>query len=79
LKNTNTFYLYLKKKNFKDENTQLKYQRQELVLDRSMALTKDFPIGIISQIFENETYSIQEIKRDNRKIDYESYFIKGIG
>lgn len=42
-----------------------------------MALSHDFPIGTISQIFENESYSLQEILRDNRKIDFESYFIKG--
>jgi hypothetical protein len=42
-----------------------------------MSLSKVFPVNIVSQIFENELYSVQEISRDKRKIDYESYFTKG--
>lgn len=77
LKNTNTFYLYLQKKNFRDKQTQQKYNKQEQVLEHSMALSKSFPINIVSQIYENEHYTVQEITRDKRGVDFESYFLKG--
>lgn len=77
LKGTNTFYLYLKKKNFRDPNIRRKHALQETVLENSLSLGRAFPVSSMVQIFENETYSIEDILRDNRKVDFESYLRKG--
>lgn len=34
-------------------------------------------MSCLVQIFENENYSIRDILRDNRKVDFESYLRKG--
>lgn len=77
LRSTNTFYLYLQKKNFRDAATRDKHKRQEALLEASLSLGRAFPVDVLAQIFENGGYSLEEILRDARKVDFESYFVKG--
>lgn len=77
VKKVNTFYLYLRRKNFKDALTKKKHKLRQTMLEAELLLAKNFPVDVLLQVAENEAYNLREITRDRRNINYESYFTRG--
>lgn len=77
IKQANTFYLYLRKKNFGSQNFQEKSRQVQDFVRRRVAFSEEFPLEKMIKIVENENYTLGEILGDRRKFEIETYFVKG--
>lgn len=67
----------MRRKNFKDLFTRQKHKLRKTLLEADMLIGIGFPADVILQVAENEIYTVRDILRDKRSINYESYFTKG--
>ena len=77
IKQSNTFYLYLRKKNFTNQIFQEKIKQVRNFVHKRICFSENFPLDKVIKIVENENYTLSEIFQDRRKLEFETYFVKG--
>lgn len=76
-KQKDTYYLYLKKTNFRDkERIQNYYEKKELI-QQIFPFKNNLINESLFQIIENQSYSIKDILNDKRNVNWKEYFKKG--